>query len=383
MSAQRSSRAQHRLRARQSWRAILAGVVIAALVAVVSAGYEVQPGDTLAGIAAEHGTSVSALAEANRIADPDLIRIGQVLVVPGEAGEPAGSHVVAAGESLVAIAALHGTTVSALVEANGLADPDLLRIGQVLLVPAAAAAGQADTAETGTLHVVAPGETLAGIARAYGITAEALAAANGITDPSTIYAGTTLVIGTAPAPVVAGGGTTAGHIVAAGDTLGSIAARYGTSVTQLVAANQIADPNLIRAGDTLAVPSAAWICPVSGARYFNDWGFPRGGGRFHQGTDLFAPRGTPVVAPVSGTVELKSGTVGGLQFWMTGDDGNLYIGTHLDAFGLAGRVMAGEIIGYVGDSGNARGATPHLHLEIHPGGVSPANPYPTLQAAGC
>jgi murein DD-endopeptidase MepM/ murein hydrolase activator NlpD len=86
---------------------------------------------------------------------------------------------------------------------------------------------------------------------------------------------------------------------------------------------------------------------------------------------------------VDGRVEVLSGEVGGLQFRLYGTDGVTYIGTHLDAFGRSGNVTAGEVIGRVGDTGNARGGPTHLHFEIHPNDGDPSNPYPTLQKAGC
>ena len=88
-------------------------------------------------------------------------------------------------------------------------------------------------------------------------------------------------------------------------------------------------------------------------------------------------------APVSGTVKLITGTIGGLQAYLYGSDGTTYIATHLDAFGRAGEVKAGQTIGYVGDTGNARGGPTHVHFEIHPGDGPAVNPYPTLTAAGC
>ncbi|HEX6569169.1 MAG TPA: M23 family metallopeptidase, partial [Acidimicrobiales bacterium] len=125
-------------------------------------------------------------------------------------------------------------------------------------------------------------------------------------------------------------------------------------------------------------------CPVAGAVSFVDsWGDSRSGGRGHKGTDMMADYGTPTVAPVSGTVEHSSSSLGGLTWTLHGDDGSTYYGMHLSGFENDGTgwVAAGTVIGYVGDSGNAAG-TPHLHFEYHPGGGSAANPY-SLVAGAC
>lgn len=111
----------------------------------------------------------------------------------------------------------------------------------------------------------------------------------------------------------------------------------------------------------------SWMCPIVGPLSFTDtWGAPRSGGRRHEGVDLFATLGTPVVAPVAGLVEHDDDSLGGLSFRLWGDDGTYYYGTHLAAYGISGQVPAGTVIGFVGDSGNARGMSPHLHFEIHP-----------------
>lgn len=128
---------------------------------------------------------------------------------------------------------------------------------------------------------------------------------------------------------------------------------------------------------TTTAPSTAEtgpFCPVAGPHRFTDtWGAPRSGGRRHEGVDLLAETGTPVVAPVAGFVKHRNSSLGGLSFHLDGDDGNYYFGTHLSRYGADGQVAAGTVIGYVGDTGNAAG-TPHLHFEIHPGNNGPVNP---------
>ena len=123
------------------------------------------------------------------------------------------------------------------------------------------------------------------------------------------------------------------------------------------------------------------VCPIQGALSFIDsWGFPRHQGA-HQGVDLMAAKGTPNVAVVSGSVSFKEGGTSGLGAYLQGDDGNLYYYFHLSAYeGGPRRVGQGELIGYVGNTGDARYTAPHTHFEIHPGGGSAVNPYPSVAA---
>jgi murein DD-endopeptidase MepM/ murein hydrolase activator NlpD len=128
-----------------------------------------------------------------------------------------------------------------------------------------------------------------------------------------------------------------------------------------------------------------WECPVQGGglNFTDTWGAARSGGRSHKGTDMMSDHGTPTVAPVSGDVEHRSTSLGGLSWYVYGDNGDTFYGTHLQGYENVGvgHVERGTVIGYVGSSGNASADAPHLHFEYHPGGGSPINPYPRLVTA--
>ena len=124
------------------------------------------------------------------------------------------------------------------------------------------------------------------------------------------------------------------------------------------------------------------VCPVIGFTAIADnFGVPRGQGRVHEGIDMFGPVGLPVVAVVSGTLSLRPGVLGGLVARLVGNDDTSYFYGHLHAFeGTSRNVAQGEIIGYLGASGNADGV-PHLHFEIRPNRGSPVDPYASVRAA--
>ena len=130
-----------------------------------------------------------------------------------------------------------------------------------------------------------------------------------------------------------------------------------------------------------------YVFPILGAtNYSNDYGAPRAStGRGHEGNDIFAAEGTPIVALADGVLDRVGwNSIGGYRFWLYDAYGNAFYHAHLSAFSplaLDGaRVRAGDVIGFVGHTGDAAGTPPHLHFEVHPGNGGPTNPFPFLNA---
>jgi Peptidase family M23 len=145
------------------------------------------------------------------------------------------------------------------------------------------------------------------------------------------------------------------------------------------------------------------IFPVVGTTsYYDDFGEPRAGGA-HQGNDILAARRAPAVAVEAGTVKFWTTSVqAGCMLYLYGDSGTTYLYIHLNndltgrndnqgtcspgtsyAPGLkdGARVAAGQLIGFVGDSGDANGSHPHLHFEVHPNDGGAVDPYSYLRKA--
>jgi LysM repeat protein len=290
------------------------------------------------------------------------------------------------GDTLSELAVALKATVEILTARNRLEDPDRIYVGQSLEVPGSGSSAPAAPSEPAAKakgegnYVVKPGETLWEIARRHDTSVRALARANGITNPRQLWVGKLITLAASsrrPAlPALGNDGT---YTVKEGDTLSGIASRHGVSVHKLARTNGITDPDWVVVGRRLSIPGG-WQCPVRGdVSFVNDFGIRKPGGRIHEGVDVFARRGAPVVAPVAGDVWQVTGEVGGHQFWLQGDDGHKYLGSHLQRFGASGRVSAGTVVGYVGTSGNAKGTPPHLHFELFPGGSEPSNPYAILK----
>ncbi len=157
----------------------------------------------------------------------------------------------------------------------------------------------------------------------------------------------------------------------------------------------------ILAGVSRAATVPHIIFPVVGnVQYTDDFGAPRAGGP-HQGIDIMATKKSPAVAAEAGRVKYwTSSASAGCMLYLYGASGTMYEYIHLNndltmrndnrgkcvegtayAVKNGARVVAGQQIGYVGDSGDANGIHPHLHFEVHPSGGKASDPYPYLQAA--
>ena len=234
--------------------AIVASPLVQASVLAADPTVVVQPGDSLTAISRRTGVPIARLVELNRLADPNRIYAGQRLRI-GRAAASSPSptraqrvHVVNRGSTVWALARFYGVTVSSIVEANGIGKPRLIFAGQRLVIPGARAprpsggpATRPATAprEPSAVHVVARGEHLTGIAARYGVTVDAIVRANGIANPSRIFAGQRLAIPGARAPQ-------------------SAPAEYSVpaSMAQVMARRDGVRRMIVHAADTYGVPRA-------------------------------------------------------------------------------------------------------------------------------
>ena len=191
---------------RRIWILSIALVLALALTVPVFAQapitHVVQPGENLFRIALRYGMTVDRLAAANGLSNASRIYAGQRLVIPtgssssSPAASSSGVHVVKAGENLFRIALRYGTTYQALAAANGLRNSNHIYVGQRLTIPGRGTTPSTPSQPTpsGQTYTVRRGDTLSGIARRYGVSTWALAQANGISNPSSIYVGQVLRI---------------------------------------------------------------------------------------------------------------------------------------------------------------------------------------------
>ncbi|MCX7864482.1 MAG: LysM peptidoglycan-binding domain-containing M23 family metallopeptidase [Novosphingobium sp.] len=342
------------------------------------------------------------------LAGPALLAgAGLAEAAPGEMTE----HVVKPGETLNGIAQRAGVPASSIIKANGLVEPYVIRVGQKLKIPrkgqAASSPGAAGTAARTAVamaasapaigpgpetHVVAPGDTLLGIALARKVPQVLIAEANGLKPPYTIRIGQRLLIP-----------RTRRHTVAEGDTGFAIAYRYAVPWASIAIANGIDPAAPLRVGQQLLIPtvldtpdsgSAAASAPAGAAMAATSrfaWplagpirrGFiARGSASWHDGLDIEAPAGSPVRAAAAGSVIFAGREQSQFGNLVVIDHGN---GWH-SAYGSlervtvrkGDRVAQGERVGLVGNT-SVTGRT-ELHFELRKAG-KPVDPLSHLPAS--
>ena len=249
--------------------------------------YTVQSGDTLSGIAVEYNTTTATLTSLNNLSNPNLIYVGQRLLVKSASAASsatstatstasatstssttsATTYTVKSGDTLSSIASSHNTTTAALTSLNSLANPNLIYVGQVLKLAntttasTSSTSSAASTSSSATTYTVKSGDTLSSIASSYNTTTSTLTSLNNLSNPNLIYvgqvlkvAGSSTSVSTSTSSSSASQATTSGtYTVKAGDTLSSIASSYNTTTAALASANSISNANLIYVGQVLKV----------------------------------------------------------------------------------------------------------------------------------
>lgn len=313
--------------------------------------HQIQGNDTLAAIATKYQVEPAAITgyAPNDVTGPDdLVPNTYILVVGGKmpVREQIESYTVRNGDTIWSIASRFGLEPSTIVWANSLTNADVLVIGQPLTIPPM----------NGVIHRVVDGDTLAAIAERYGVKPEQIAAfaPNGLGGGSSPLLGTDLVIpgGTPPAPPppIIAEPAQSDPVVNAGSATGVA-------------------PTATPAAGTRAVGSFIW--PATGAltTYFGDNpGYYGPGG--HNGLDIANALGTPLLAADGGVVTF-AGWQGGLGYAIAVDHENGFVTWYGHASSLAvstgTRVARGDVVAYMGSTGNSTGS--HLHFIIVRNGV--------------
>lgn len=248
--------------------------------------YTVQSGDTLSGIALKFSTTSSKLAQLNSLSNPNLIYVGQRLLVNQSSDSnssssdqsssattnteaSAASYTVKSGDTLSGIASQYNMTVNQIVSLNQLSNPNLIYVGQVLKLKnsqttnSSSSSSSTATTTAGT-YTVKAGDTLSAIASRYSTSSSTLASLNSLSNPNLIYVGQVLKVSSNASTSSSTGSsanstvtTAASYTVKAGDTLSAIAAKYGTTYQALASANSISNPNDIYVGQVIKVSATA------------------------------------------------------------------------------------------------------------------------------
>ena len=264
--------------------------------------YTVLSGDTLSGIALKFSTTSSKLAQLNSISNPNLIYVGQRLLVnqssnsnsssSGQSSSTttnteasAASYTVKSGDTLSGIASRYNTTVNQIVSLNQLSNPNLIYVGQVLKLKnsqttnSSSSSSSSTAATTVGTYTVKAGDTLSAIASRYSTSSSTLASLNSLSNPNLIYVGQVLKVSSNASTSSSTSSsanstvtTAASYTVKAGDTLSAIAAKYGTTYQALASTNSISNPNDIYVGQVIKVSATATAASSQAASSTNSNG---------------------------------------------------------------------------------------------------------------
>ena len=286
--------------------------------------------------------------------------------------------------------------MESLLDANDANADVVLQAGAEICLPVGAAAPAPSGPACASKHTVLVGESWSGIAMSAGLRTTALLDANNATSTTVLQPGDELCLPPGATPVATANPCVSKRTVAAGESWYVISRSTGVPIKALYAANDASASSSLHPGQSLCLPEVGFgrglrstlleAAPVRGAcRFANSWMASRGD-RLHVGVDLISPAGTSVVAAASGTLtqQTKGAARSGNAWWLTTPSGTYFFYAHLSGFAngltVGSRVRAGDVIGYVGSTGNA--VSPHLHFEIHPHGGEPINPYDSIWMVG-
>ena len=264
--------------------------------------YTVQSGDTLSGIALKFSTTSSKLAQLNSISNPNLIYVGQRLLVnqssnsnSSSSGQSSStttntetssaSYTVKSGDTLSGIASQYNTTVNQIVSLNQLSNPNLIYVGQVLKLKNSQTTNSSSSSSSSTAtttagtYTVKAGDTLSAIASRYSTSSSTLASLNSLSNPNLIYVGQVLKVSSNASTSSSTSSsanstvtTAASYTVKSGDTLSAIAAKYGTTYQALASTNSISNPNDIYVGQVIKVSATATAASSQAASSTNSNG---------------------------------------------------------------------------------------------------------------
>jgi len=369
------------------------------------AAYTVAEGDAWFSVATAAGVTAGALLAANDADASTVLYPGDVLCLPDGAPRPAPTsdqascasrYTVVNGDSWFRISRSADVSLGSLLDANDANADAVLQAGAEICLPAGAAAPPPSGPACASKHTVLVGESWSGIAMSAGLGTTALLEANSATSTAVLQPGDELCLPPGATPLATANPCVSKRTVAVGESWYVISRSTGVPIKALYAANAASASSSLHPGRSLCLPEVGFgrglqstlleAAPVRGAcRFANSWMASRGN-RLHVGVDLISPAGTAVVAAASGTItrQTKGAERSGNAWWLTTPSGTYFYYAHLSGFenGLTvgSRVRAGDVIGYVGSTGNA--VSPHLHFEIHPHGGGPINPYDSIWMVG-